>query len=489
MAESIVADIFSNTTTHGVIIADGYGVTVNVRSGHLHISDGIGRYRRERRIPRLPRTTDRLVILASTGMIATEAIRWLADAAIPWVHLDHEGNTIAESGATPADARLLRAQAYAAFEPSGLEITKYLLGVKLCGQADICRNTLHVPNAVRDIESFAVELSHAPELDDCRTIEGSAAVVYWGAWQNRVSVPFSPADMLRVPASWAVGFSGRESAIGPAHRHATTPINALISYAHKIIETSAVHACYAYGLAPQLGILHSDKQNRDSMALDLAEVANPVAERLILDMLDTGLGVPRNPNGNPAYIPRQSFSEERDGQCRLVPPLTHTVASWSGDITAAIMPHAERVAKILAGSATGHVAIPRDRQRKNARTTAPKTSTRQTRLREGVTVKDIIPDSLWETITGFLPEPPASPVGRRKTGRPRDVSKDREILAAIVAHELLGVPYGYMPVAVSAATCRGRLTEYQWTKLNGATAYEHIVSEVQGFGHLAALSE
>jgi CRISPR-associated endonuclease Cas1 len=245
---SPVAGLFADDNTH-VIVADGYCVSIRVTSGHLHISDGIGRTRRERRIPRIPRTVERLVILSATGMITTDAIRWLADTGTPWVQLDLDGRTIAMSGPQRTDARLLRSQALAPGNESGLEVTRTLLAAKLAGQSDICRNTLRVPAAANMIDDLAMELDRCPELDDCRTTEGAAAVAYWQAWADRVSVPFPAADMLKIPAHW-LRFPGRDSEIGPAHRHATEPVNALLNYVYRIAETECVHACHAVGLNP-----------------------------------------------------------------------------------------------------------------------------------------------------------------------------------------------------------------------------------------------
>jgi hypothetical protein len=50
------------------------------------------------------------------------------------------------------------------------------------------------------------------------------------------------------------------------------------------------------------------------------------------------------------------------------------------------------------------------------------------------------------------------------------------------------VPWSDVPMDVSTATCRARLLEWQWTQVNGATAWEHIAGELQGQGHLSALT-
>src|SRR3954466_4710505 len=98
----------------GVLVMDGYGISLNVSRGHLIIRDGIGRHRRERRLPRAQRTVRRIVILGHTGHITLEAIRWCHDTGIALIQLDPDGPLLLTS--TPPgrdDARLRRSQAAA----------------------------------------------------------------------------------------------------------------------------------------------------------------------------------------------------------------------------------------------------------------------------------------------------------------------------------------------------------------------------------------
>lgn len=477
-----------------VIIADGADVKITVRDGHLTISDGpAGSKRRERRFPRMPAEIDRLVILGGHGYRTTEAERWLKSAGIGWVSLDRydDDGILATSSPVRSDARLHRAQAYAMTEPYGIEITRYLLGVKLAGQAAIVRDVFRIPAVAQMIDDLAADLPACPSLEDCQRTEAAAAVAYWQAWADRVSVPFSPADMLRVPANW-FRFPGRDSQIGPAHRHAADPVNAMLNFVYRVAESECVLACHAVGLSPQLGILHTDEHGRDSMALDLIEVIRPFTDRLILGMLDVGLGVPLSDRGKPAYLDRRWFyqvakpaQDERTGQVRLREPFTHRIAGYAADIGAALRPHAEHVAQIIADAATGRVAIPRQRPRPER---APRSSYRPARFRADVTCADILPDDLWERVFKLIPQPPAGPHGNRpRAGRPRDTDLDRQAVAACAANDLLGIPWDSIPVSVSPQTCKARLRAWRLVTVNGATAWDHITSEIQGHGHLGGL--
>ena len=476
-----------------VIIADGDNLKIVVRNGHVLIQDGPPGGQRERKIPRVNPGTDRLLILSDFGYRSIEAERWLKALGIPWAVIDTRSGLgiVATSGATREDARLLRAQAYAVTQPSGLDITRALLTTKLDGQAEICRDIFRHPGAARMISECADEIRRSPTADDCRSWEGQAASTYWSVWADRVTIPFPPGDMIKVPAHW-LRFTGRTSDLHPYPRNirASGPANAILNYLYRIAETEAVHACHALGLSPILGILHADKPDRDSFALDLIEAVRPFCDRIVLQLLDVGLGVPVSDRGKPAYLDRRWFHETKDGQCRLVAPLTHQLASHAADIGAALRPHAENTARILAHAATGNVTVPAARKTvaRSVGRKAPVSSNRPARLRDGVTASDVIPDELWERVRKFIPEPPAGPYGQRKTSKPRDTSLDRDAVAAIVAHELLGTPWGVPRVPVSVSTCRARLLEYQWTKVNGSSAFDHMMGEVQGYGHLASLA-
>jgi hypothetical protein len=102
----------------------------------------------------------------------------------------------------------------------------------------------------------------------------------------------------------------------PRNIRATDPANAMLNYTYRIAEAEAVHACHALGLDPAMGILHADKQGSDSFALDLIEAVRPYCDRVILQFLNCGLGIPVNDRGKPAYLNRLWFDETRDGQCQ-----------------------------------------------------------------------------------------------------------------------------------------------------------------------------
>ena len=151
------------STCPSVLVVDGFGVSLTVFNGHLLIKDGLGRHRRERRLPRAQRVVRRIVILGRTGHLSLDAVRWCADTGTGLVQVDVDGSVLLVAGPQGGDdARLRRAQAAAPNDASGIEIAKALLGAKLEGQATVTRVQLAMPDVADQIGRLGIELSMRP---------------------------------------------------------------------------------------------------------------------------------------------------------------------------------------------------------------------------------------------------------------------------------------------------------------------------------------
>lgn len=335
-----MAGLYSRDATSDAVAAvDGYGVTMRVDRGHLVISDGVGRHRRERRYSRGQRTLRRVVVLGQAGVITIEALRWCNDIGVPVICLDVDGRVLSISQPhVHDDARLRRAQALAPTTDTGLAATRYLLGAKLAGQSNNAAAWLKNQQVAGVIDTDR-ELLASASLTECRDLEAHAANSYFGAWR-RVTATFATRDRDRLPTHWT-GFSSRATPLlgGKTPRNAADPINALLNYCYALLEAEATLACAVIGLDPGLGILHSDKKNRDSLALDLMEAVRPDVDRYLLELLLSHT------------FSLRDFHETRDGRCRVLAPLTHTLASNLPAWGSHIAPYAEGIARIIASGA------------------------------------------------------------------------------------------------------------------------------------------
>jgi len=329
------------------LVVDGYGVRLSVRRGRLVIEDGMGAHRHRHELSRIERTIRRIVILTDTGTITLEAIRWCADVGIAVVQLDRDGRTLLSATAPGNDdARLRRAQAAAPSSPIGIQITRALLEAKLAGQANIARDLLDQDRIAEHLDDLAAQLETADGLVACRDLEAQAANLYFGAWAAGVHCRFAEQERDKAPKHW-FAFASRRSLIqhSSTPRGAADPINALLNYGYGLAEIECRLAALAVGLDPGMGIVHTDKKYRDSLALDLLEAIRPAVERNILTLLAS------------RYFVAGDFHETREGSCRLVPPLTHLLVDAMPSYATAIGPIAESVAHALARTSPGKIQL------------------------------------------------------------------------------------------------------------------------------------
>ncbi len=321
--------------------ATGYGVKVYVSRGHLIIEDGIGADRGTTRYNRATGRLRRLVVVASTGYISFEAVRWMTDAGCALIQLDHTGRVLVTSATSGNNQPALRrAQALAAVQDVGVEISRQLLGVKLKGQRTVAA-TLD-GDAAAAIRLHEVGLAGCLDLDALRLVEAHAAAAYWAAWRG-VQVRFATRDADRIPDHWS-RFSQRASTLTGSPRVAIDPANAVANLLYALLEAESAIALTAVGLDPGVGILHTDQRARDSLALDLMEAARPTVDRYLLDLLS------RN------AFTAADFVETSAGQCRITPTLARRVADTALTWAREVAPHAEAIAQALA--VNGGIAPP-----------------------------------------------------------------------------------------------------------------------------------
>ncbi len=329
-----------------VVVADGYGLQLRVQRGRLVVEDGMGSNRRTRELARIERDVRRIVVLADTGTVTLDAVRWCADVGIAIVQLDRDGRLLLLAGGPGTDdARLRRAQAAAPGSPVGVAIARALLTAKLLGQAQLCRSELGNEQGADNIERASQDLVEA-DLVRCRDLEARASNNYWASWAASVQCRFAAQEQACVPRHWG-RFGARRSPIqrSATPRSAATPINALLNYAYALAEVECRLALLALGLDPGMGIVHTDQKNRDSLALDLLEALRPVVETHVLKLLAT------------RHFRAADFHETRDGVCRLLEPLTHELTAWMPAFRAAAGPLAEAITHALATSSPGKIAL------------------------------------------------------------------------------------------------------------------------------------
>jgi CRISPR-associated endonuclease Cas1 len=292
----------------GVLTLFGYGIKVRMQAGHLEIEDGIGPERRRIRLARVGHRLKRLVVVGAEGYLSLAALRWLADQGVSFSMLCTDGTALLTTGPVrPSEAKLRRAQALAHSSGVALRISCELINRKLVAQEDIARHKLLDTSIADIIARFRAELQGAQSIGSVRLIEAQAARAYWSAW-SALPINFPKNQLARVPAHW-LSFGTRVSPLTGSPRLACNPPNAMLNYLYSLLEAEARLAAATLGLDPGLGVLHTDTSARDSLACDLMEPVRPRIDAYVLDWITKEM------------LNRKWFSEQSDGNCRLVATL------------------------------------------------------------------------------------------------------------------------------------------------------------------------
>jgi CRISPR-associated endonuclease Cas1 len=328
----------------GVCVVDGYGIELRVDRGHLVVADGIGPLRRRSRFSRATSGLQRLVLLGSSGFMSLEAIRWLDEVGVAFVHLSPDGAVRMTSARTGShDGRMRRAQAQLLGTPSGLEAARSILRPKLKGQAKLVR-LIGRPDIARIVDRMSAALDTQVTPADLLVPEAAAANAYWSAWSD-VSITWARADSERVPDHWRV-FGTRRSGLTGSNRVAANPANAILNYCYALLEAEVRLGCAAVGLDPALGVLHADQRGRDSLVLDLMEPLRPEVDSIVLGLLAT------------RTLRARDFHETRQGNCRILAPLTHELARTTSMWRSNVGPIVEAFAQMVAATSFKIDAIP-----------------------------------------------------------------------------------------------------------------------------------
>jgi CRISPR-associated endonuclease Cas1 len=326
------------TASRGPIcVARGYGIKIHVLYGHLVVEDGVGYDRRTRRYHRAGSTLERLLLIGHTGYVTLEALRWLRDKHAALLQIDTNGQLLTTSIATGPDlAALRRAQALADTSPTGIEIARDILGTKVAGQRAVLDEIPHDHNAIEPVATALTQIGQADTLQEILLAESQAAEAYWGAW-SPLPIPFPPRDREKLPRHW-LSFGQRHSLIAQGPRLATNPANAILNVLYALLEAETTLACHAVGLDPGLGIFHTDRRDRASLALDLMEGVRPIVDSYVLAVLTQ------------RTLRARDFVETRQGACRLAPKfaaeLAETLPAWRRHVG----PIVEQTAHALANS-------------------------------------------------------------------------------------------------------------------------------------------
>lgn len=243
---------------------DRQGTRLRTDGGVLHIEtpDGLG----NRRLP--IKFIDRVVLRAETQLTSRVLCTLAANGSSLLALGGRGGQEIAQiTGAPHGDARRRWQQVLTLSQPDACAaLARSIVIAKVRRQraalTDIgrlrpdLRKPLHDGQTTLDriIEKLRDTLAQ-PSLTTLRGLEGAAAAAYFPAY-----------------------FSAFAAALGATTRNRRPPkdpVNAVLSLSYTMLYSQASSACWATGLDPALGALHTLSHNRAALACDLMEPHRP----------------------------------------------------------------------------------------------------------------------------------------------------------------------------------------------------------------------
>ena len=127
-----------------------------------------------------------------------------------------------------------------------------------------------VKHASMLLKEATVRIRDCESKDRLRGFEGGAASVYFGVF-----------DELILQQKKDFSFSGRNK------RPPTDYVNAMLSFVYTLLTNNIAAALETVGLDPYVGVLHTERPGRVSLALDLIEELRPVlADRFVLSLIN-----------------------------------------------------------------------------------------------------------------------------------------------------------------------------------------------------------
>jgi CRISPR-associated protein Cas1 len=257
------------TSEHAWLKKDGANLVVEVEGTErgrvpLHMLDGVVSFGRAG---------------ASPALMAA-----CAEAGITLSHLTPNGRFLARVEGIRTGNVLLRRTQYRVADDDArkVAIVRAIIAAKTANQRTVVRRALRdhgaamvaaerdaLAAAERRLTDAARRTLAAGSVDALRGLEGEAAVVYFGIFDNLVRGDDA-----------AFAFSGR------SRRPPLNRTNALLSFLYAMLGHDCRSALETHGLDPQVGLLHTDRPGRASLALDLMEELRPVlADRLALSLI------------------------------------------------------------------------------------------------------------------------------------------------------------------------------------------------------------
>jgi CRISPR-associated protein Cas1 len=305
------------------LVLTGHGMSLRVDNGALVVRNGFTHYPQaldERRyFPGDRRRPSRIIVVDGSGSLTFDVMTWLAEQKIPLIRIDWRGNVVtALSESYGLNPKRVKWQLDALASGRAVAIAISLVQQKFKNSIATLKTLPQSGARDRAIRKHDQELGvliHRPPrtIDALLGIEGRAAFSYFSAWQS-LPLQWKGIGRRPIPGDWhQIGprTSGKNR-VG-TNRNATHPVNAILNYAYAVLESQVRMQIAADGYDPTIGFLHTYNMERPALVFDLMEPLRPIADRKVLEFVQSHTFHPAD------------FMIRPDGVCRLNPEMARQV--------------------------------------------------------------------------------------------------------------------------------------------------------------------
>ena len=172
---------------------------------------------------------------------------------------------------------LLRRRQYELMETEeAIQMANAMIAAKIANSRSVLKRCRHngatgeeIDTAINGAEPAINSIISNQRTDMLLGIEGSFANKYFPAFRQCIKAE----DM-------------KEKFNNRVKRPPTDPVNALLSLLYTLLAQDCKNALYAAGLDPYLGVLHTTRPGRPSLALDMQEEFRPIVDRFVLKVFN-----------------------------------------------------------------------------------------------------------------------------------------------------------------------------------------------------------
>lgn len=257
-------------------------LVINSRGAYLQKSGECFKVKTEERTVEISCQKVSSILISTSALITTDAIKLAIDNNIDIVFLDEYGNPFARVWLPKLGSTTLirRRQLEISESPEGLKFALEWVKNKFNNQINLLlrlrqtrpHRSAEITSAINDLKSVALRLDSIladyNSLPDARNailgIEGTGARYYF--------------DIISALLPEKFQFQGR------SRNPAKDEFNALLNYAYGILYSRVEKACIIAGLDPYLGFLHSDNYNKKSLVFDLIENYRIWADEVVISL-------------------------------------------------------------------------------------------------------------------------------------------------------------------------------------------------------------